>query len=81
MKTTSKTLTIALNELLEKLEQSDTAIISDLAKQLAENLPLNYEIYLFPGKKLLVSIKKQKSDSLYSATYTLVDEEKQEKGA
>ena len=33
MKTTSKTLTIALNELLEKLEQSDTAIISDLAKQ------------------------------------------------
>ena len=83
---TSKTLKEALDELLEKLEQSDTAIITDLAKQLAENLPLNYKIYLFPGKKLSVSIARQKLSYLYSATYTLVNDEeeqrrKQKKGA
>lgn len=82
METTSKTLTVALNELIQKLEQSDTARISDLSKALAENLPRNYSPYLFPEKALTVSVERQKASHLYSAVYTLVDDVKPErKGA
>ncbi len=82
MKTTSKTLTVALNELIQKLEVEDSATISDLAKPLAENLPYNYSPYLFPKKRLLVSVEKQKKGNLYSATYRLVDDlETKRKGA
>lgn len=81
MLTTSKTLTVALDELLEGLKDSDTVTISGLAKQLAENLPWNYKIYLFPGKKLSVSTTRQVPSYLYLATYTLVNDEEQKKGA
>lgn len=82
MATASKTLSQALAELIEQLEVSNSATISNLAKSLAENLPRNYSPYLFPGKKLTFSAEKQKINGLYSATYVLVDDlETQRKGA
>ena len=74
MVTTSKTLSQALAELIEQLEVSNSATISNLAKSLAENLPHNYSTYLFPGKKLTFSVENQKINGLYSATYMLVDD-------
>lgn len=70
----SKTLVIALDELKKGFEQSESVSISDLPKQLAENLPFNYRVYLPFGKTFETPIKLQKmGNGLYCATYTLVD--------
>ncbi len=77
MAKTSKTLAVALKELINKLSESDNASIDDLALQLATNLPRNYATYLPPGKMLELSVVPQKSKALpvklYTATYQLVD--------
>lgn len=79
MTTQPKTLTGAFKELEEGLKVSESVTISDLPKDLAENLPLNYRTYLPYGKTLKVSIQKQK-DSKFTAIYSLVDL-KTQKGA
>lgn len=71
--TTSKTLTQALSELINGLKESDCVTITNLAKQLAETLPYHYKVYLLPKKKLKFSLKRQSASSLYTATYTLID--------
>lgn len=87
MATTSKTVTEAVNEALLKLKTSDTFTISDLSKQLADSLNFNCKAYLPKDKALRkTSIDRQAPSYLYSATYTLVDDEekqrrKQKKGA
>lgn len=76
MATTSKTVTEAVSEVLEKLKTSDTITISNLPKQLAEGLNFNCKVYLPKGKILRrTSLVRQAPDYLYSATYTLVDNE------
>lgn len=80
MTTTSKTVTEAVNEALEKLKTSDTITISDLSKQLAESLNFNCKVYL-PKDKVLrkTSLDRQTPSYLYSATYILVDDEEEQK--
>lgn len=77
MEKTSKTLAVALKELIDKLDEAEIASIEDLALQLANSLPQNYAPYLPPGKTLRLSVALQKSKSspvkLYTATYQLVD--------
>lgn len=73
MSTTSKTATEALSELMAKLEKSNQAVITDLAKSLAEGLYDAYKIYLPHKKDLEVTIDRQRPEQLYSATCTLVD--------
>ncbi len=77
MEKTSKTLTVALNELIDQLNKEEIATICDLALQLATNLPQNYAPYLPPQKMLVSSVVPQNSKSslvkLYTATYQLVD--------
>ncbi len=81
MESTSKTLTEAINEVLENLTTSHTFTISNLSKQLAESLNFNCDVYLPRNKSLRkISITKQ-SSNLYSATYSLVDDESKKKRA
>lgn len=73
MSTTSKTAAEALSELMAKLEESDCAVITDLAKPLAEGLYDAYKIHLPHKKDLQVSVDRQRPGFLYSATCTLID--------
>lgn len=80
MATASKTLTEAVNEVLVKLETSETFTISDLSKHLADSLNFNCKVYLPKGKALRkTSIDRQAPSYLYSATYTLVDHEEEQR--
>lgn len=81
MESTPKTLTEAINEVLKNLNTSDTFTIFDLPQQLAESLNSNCRIYLPKDKVLkIISITKQ-SSNLYSANYSLVDDEEKKKRA
>ncbi len=74
MAQTSKTLSLALSELINGLEQAEQITISNLAEQLVYDLARIYEPYLPYRKKLQVSAIEQKSSRLYSATCQLVDD-------
>lgn len=81
MSKTSKTLEVALLELVEGLKESDCVTISDLAELLAKNLPRSYRPYRPYRKTLVYSMKRQEGTNLYSATYQLIDDVTQKRGA